>query len=748
LNILHKAIFIIIAFSIFSFLFFVTFIANSFSSFEKPFYEKNEQWLFELIKNWENFSLSKEVSTNSWAILINKFNLSDKVIYSYWEVQTEYLSWALNITIKPWIYYFQLKEINTKYIISWDWFEIENKWPWKFIINNLNSRKNLVFSQDALLSLNLKHYKTNEDITSIALYPHSYLLFNPLKNIFVKNSDLLKISQIFTLWFFNEKINNSEDFLNKILINSSKWKELILNSIDYYNKEKNQKNIYINNYLDSTFWTLPWEVFINKYSKLFINPNKKSLYYKNIIIREIHDLLKSEIIDIKTINNINENLNWLKQIDIDWYESMKEFIKFNYINITIGEFKVNSKINFSKLLNKINNKNELYSIPSLIFLEQIFNNYNPDSIYFYNKINTFIKNNFDDYWISIDTSNNKKSIDEIKEIDYLLYFLENIILNSDLSSDSNTSEIINLFNNYINIANTFYLYSNDSIKRIWLFTNSKVLNKFIKIIETNYFESERKDELIILQEWVDIVKNDILLLEKNINSIFIFFNNNNIVLDLENSTKDKFLKEKLYPNLEKTYKEYFNALIDYDDYLAKYDINKKELLDTKTINENTNKIVLSIESAKEYISQFNWIQFKNTNIKIMDYIYCLNPIEENLNIELINPYCYKIENLNIDKLPTSFILYPFLNNKIDNIKVWNSLKSWSYKLDEVEIELEKKIKMAKDNKEQFEFENFLVNTFWRQVISNNNIATNTIDDEVFEQEDSVIRIFKRNKLLW
>jgi len=51
----------------------------------------------------------------------------------------------------------------------------------------------------------------------------------------------------------------------------------------------------------------------------------------------------------------------------------------------------------------------------------------------------------------------------------------------------------------------------------------------------------------------------------------------------------------------------------------------------------------------------------------MDYIYCLDPKKENENIELKNPYCYKIDNLILDRQNISFILYPFLENKISNI---------------------------------------------------------------------------------
>jgi hypothetical protein len=51
----------------------------------------------------------------------------------------------------------------------------------------------------------------------------------------------------------------------------------------------------------------------------------------------------------------------------------------------------------------------------------------------------------------------------------------------------------------------------------------------------------------------------------------------------------------------------------------------------------------------------------------MDYAYCLDPIKENENIKIETPYCYKIDDLIIDRQKVSFILYPLEQNKISNI---------------------------------------------------------------------------------
>ena len=747
MNLLHKSILILITSSIFLFLIFATFITNSISRFENPFYENTKQWLYQIVENNDSYTLSNRIKSNSWAVYMNKINTSDKVFFSYWEVKTNKSNNNIEINITPGVYYFQLKEINTKYTILWEWFQIINEWPWDIIVNNINPRKIFVFSIDTISELKLKHIKTNEEITSIYLYPHEYLIFNNIKSIFVKNSDLLKIDQTFILWYFDDKIENSERFIKLITNRSDKWIDFINTTLAFLKKDIEQKETYINEYINSSFWVLPWEKIINKYFDIFINPNKKSIYYKNLILREIHDLLKSDNINLKLINDINKNYISLNKIDQEWGKQIYDFIVFNYTNIINTDSSINSKVNFSKLINKINNKTSSY-LTSLIYLQKVFYNFNSKD--FYKNINEFTKKYFEELNISINwEEKNKWSINEIKDIDYLLYFLENIMITSNSTSTNTLWDIVSIFDNYVNISNYFYSYSSDEIKRVWLFTYSKILNKFIKLIDTNYFIIDKDTNLLRIKEWVNINKKDILLLEKNINTIFIFFNNNKIVLNTKRSNKDRFLESKLYPDLEKKYKEYFYALKDYDEYLAIYDTSKKELLNTNSINEKENKILLSIDSAKEYLLQFNWVKINNATINIMDYAYCLDPIKENENIIVETPYCYKIDNIIIDRQNVSLILYPFEQNKISNIIIDWKIKTWSYKLDIIKTELDEKLKTIKLNKEPYMFENYLVNTFWRKLVwTNNSNNSNNNENIKIKQEDPVIRIFKRNKLLW
>lgn len=748
----------LISISIFAFLIFFTFISNNLNNFEIPYYEKIDLWLFELNNDEENkISLNKLSKENSysWKILVEKINISDKIIFTSWSIETKNDKWTIVITITPWIYFFDLKEINLKYIIKWKWFEITNKWPWIFFINNLNSRKNIVFSINSLLDLNLKNIKNDDNITSLDLYPHSYLIFNPQKNIFVKNSDLLKISQVFTLWYFGNKIITinentiiSEKFINLISLKDKNYNKLIENSLLLIKQELDSSTTIIDNFIKYNFSLLPWEEFINKYFFILINPNKKNLYYKNIIIRNLHKLIKDKNINVDEYDNLIKNYNTLKQIDKKWSEELKNIIKYYYKSIIKSNNDLEKKVQFSKLINKINNTNYISNLSSPIFLEQIFLSYEYlTNNNFYKDISIFTQKYINELNNSVENTN--KDTYNIEKVDYLLYFLENILLTSNFSSSNiDTKDLIIIFNDYIEIANWFYSYSNEKVKRTWLFTNSKILNKFNTIIVNKYFEKNRdNNNLLIIKKDLSISENEVILLEKNINNIFNYYNNNVLYLNANINNKDKFII-KLYSTLNKKYTEYFSALKNYKEYILLYDKRKNELLNTNTINENNELLVLSIKSAKKYLNQFNWIQTINTKITVMGYNYCLYPNDKNEQLPIKIPYCYKINNLNVDSNNVSFLLHPFEKNRIDEIIIENEIKSWSYKLDEIKLFLDEKQKTNSQSNNQYDFNNFLISTFWQKKLKN--LDTNELvnNNQTTIYEDPIIKIFKRNKLLW
>lgn len=756
MNVLSKIIFTIVSISLLTLLLFITYLTSAYSGSEKPFYEKIKLWLFE-VKNENNiFSLKETNNIEKWDLFVKKLDYSDKIFFSTWNIDIQNNNWITTITLTNWMFFFDFKKINSNYIIKWKWFEIKNKWPWYFIINSINPNRNIVFSLNSLIDLKLKNYNTNENMTSVFLYPHSYLVLNPMKNVFLKNADLLKVSQNFNLWYFTEKIitNNSisKDFIDLISLKNKKDEKIIENILLIIKQDNKDKIKIYNDFLKSSFSTLTWEDFINKYSNLFINHWKMSIFHKNIIIRNLNKLLSDNKNSTDTINKIINSSKVLEKIDKDWFEEIKNIITYYYEVSLSSNININSKINLTNLINKLNNEKFILENKSLISLEKTFFDYDftwGDS--FYKEVSLFRKNYFDDLNINLKWEKTKKySIENMEKVDYLLFFMENLLLSSDFSDRNiDTKDIIFIFNDYVKIANSFYVFNDETIKRTWLFTNSKILNKFIDILEDNYFYKERNEFwLLKLKENEKINSEDIVLLENNINEIIKFFKEQLFILKPDKITKDKIII-KQYWDLEKKYAEYFSALKNYKEYWLKYDKNKNNLLTTNSVNENNEKLVLSLNDAREYLNKFNWINLDNSLISIMDYNYCILPDEKTNNIVVELPYCYKIENLNIDWRNISFLLHPFEENKIDEISIEDKSKAWSYKLNEIKTILDEKIKTSSsEDREKYDFYNFMINTFWQKVNNYENVNNFVINEEETIEEDSVIKIFKRNKLLW
>ncbi len=755
MNILSKIILGLISFILLTFLLYVTYLTNNNYNSNIPRSTDLKLWLFELKNNEKNeFSTKESSSFNSWSLYITKFDISNEIIFSKWNLNIKNNNnWLSIITLEKWLYYFNLKNIDSNYLIKWNWFEINNKWPGAFIINNLNPNKNLVFSLSNLLELNLKNTKNNELSTSIDIYPHSYLVFAPSKNIFVKNSDLLRISQVNTIWFYNKQITKDKkienDFLNLINLNVIDNLSTIEKSIEYTEKEYDNNLSIYNNLLKSSFITLPWEELIMKYSNFFINPSKKSSYHKNIIIRNLNELLISDKIDTQVISKINNSITELEKIDKKWLEDIQNIITYYYFVSLKSNANIYSKINLYSLVNRFNHKTFYIDYKSLIWLEKIFFDYDFIWIkWFYNEISSFRKNYFDDLDTSIKWEKiNTYSLEDMEKIDYLLFFLENILLNADYSSENvDTKDLITIFDDYVKISSSFYVFNDEKVKRTGLFTNAKILNRFIDIFETKYFNKSRNENWLLTLKDEKININDVNLLEKNITEIILFFNNQKTVLVPNKNTKDNIIIEQ-YKILDEKYKEYFSALKNYKDYILNYDKIKSDLLRKDTIIENPDNIELSNENVIKYLNTFNWLRLDYTTIKIMDYNYCIYPSEENekLNVEI--PNCYKIENLNIDWKNVWFLLHPFDYNKIDEIYIENQKKSGSYKLDEIKETMDERLKTASDDKEKYEFSNFFINTFWQKVISTPSSSWWPVVNPILD-EDPFIKVFKRNKLLW
>jgi hypothetical protein len=76
------------------------------------------------------------------------------------------------------------------------------------------------------------------------------------------------------------------------------------------------------------------------------------------------------------------------------------------------------------------------------------------------------------------------------------------------------------------------------------------------------------------------------------------------------SEKNQIYNDIYAKNIE-TYRQFYDALNNYPEYLIKYDKLSSNLLSTKTIIENNTKVELSKENLISYLSNFEGIKLEN-----------------------------------------------------------------------------------------------------------------------------------------
>jgi hypothetical protein len=281
-------------------------------------------------------------------------------------------------------------------------------------------------------------------------------------------------------------------------------------------------------------------------------------------------------------------------------------------------------------------------------------------------------------------------------------------------------------------------------------------------------------------------------LEISIKSLINFYKDYKTMFSMNSDWKDN-ATIRLYDEIEKwkniknsrlnlTYgwfNELFFALLKNKEYIDKYNpiIVKNECSLAEDLKWLCDTNILSIKKAQQYLDQFSWIYFKDTEITLMDNSYCQNPYlnkDELYKLHTNINTCYKIDNLYVWNNVLSFILYPLQDNKIDYIKIWNDTISSSYILNDIKNIWEQKRKEIpiEDRWEQFQFRKFLLISFWEKISDKNSCNNNEVfqnwkcikmivcqDNEILKNwkcikqcseltEKDAIWKFKTNEILW
>jgi len=740
-NFLSKIMFGIIICILLSWLISLSFLSSDYSKIEEINTKNIETWLFDLRGDSDNLSLIKINSIwESQNILTEKLSIWDTLYSSGW-TYTKTLSWSTTfLQLNSGIFLFHFNELYNKYNISWEWFELQNAWPWIFLINFLKPGNVLIFPLNTQLHLSLIDIETGGKATSLDLYPHTYISIKPKRNKLLHNVDLLKISQSFILEYFNEPLNSKENtinptFLSTLSSNESEY-SFLRNTFHYILWEYQKSNQEIQYFSDAVFSPFPGEIYIKKYYELLLNDEKKQTYNKNLILKSLYKILNENNGISESIDFISTTMLHFKKNNPDEYKKMIWIIYFYYKNILFISSEDNSHIlNFSHLYSGLNDKKTSYIAPSILSLRNTFLSYDIDqSNNFYNNLNKFLKKYEKD--------------GNIKSNDSFLFFLEQILVKNFRNENTNTNELILFFNNYVKISETYYNTTNLTILHTWLKINSEILKSFTYIIKNNFFEEARTREWLL--KTLNTKNNkyeNFSLLQKNIIKLIKFYNVNKNILDPENNFEKSLIDD--YVELQLIFDEYFLALNDYKAYTIKYD-SRFQIDNT---NEDNKANQLTKAKALNFLWTFQWLLFTETVIELKKYNYCQNPQIEELSINDSWEYeCYKINNLNIWKEKFSFLLHPYNGNKINNITFEKNgildEKKWSYDLDDMKESLEQKYKAADSSeKDQYDFKRFFLNNF----IKSENSPVLTVDDDDDDIDvwidDKYTRYFKRNKLL-
>ncbi|MDD3793489.1 MAG: hypothetical protein PHI37_01635 [Candidatus Gracilibacteria bacterium] len=747
---LNKIFLAIFTFIIFLWLIFTTFLNKNYNSFEEVYYKDNEKGIYSLeFKEDQVFFNSGSIDGK---LKINYINSFDKII----EYKGNSIINNGEINIEKGIYLFNISELDNSYNINGEGFNIKTNGPQTIFIDNSGVRTN-IFSLNSKVELNLINIENNKIINTLYLYPHKYIRFIPNQNKNVENADLLKLTQRFPLDYFGESIlidgKINENLIKKVIGNKTEEEnQEIKNMFLFLYLNNKYENNLLKNFESKKFGTLLGEKLIIKYNKLFLNESKQIIYYKNLIIRTIGDLINSKGENNSKSDFLIKLFDELKNLSEVDYNEMKNIFYF-YSNLVIDGEKeeIEPKINFSKIKNVLENNNNNFNDEYLLKLNNIYFKYdfNNDSSFYNNLANI-----------------NKEIIDkELTETQksYLIFFMNKIILygfdqlneNNDLKLD----DILNIFNYYTNISITYY-DKEDSIRiRTGIEEYNQMLKKLKGKINEVYFEKERDNKgLLVLNKSNNLSKEKLIIFENNIKTIFnYFYKNNKYLLD---RSKDELIKKE-FSESKKIFDEYILAIKNYDSYIANYSEENKKLLFGETVNKN-NDIesdkykVISVENALDFLNQFNYIETTYSKISLRGYNYCNNPIEKNDIDEYNEPYCYKIEKIIIgSNVELDMILVPNEGNNIFNFSINGdkNINKGSYKLNNEKIVWDENLENngSEENSEKYKFENFFLYVFnppiENNTTNNNTTNNNTTNNNTTNDESLIIKIFKRNKLL-
>ncbi len=295
----------------------------------------------------KNNKLEKIKKFSSWSIFVKNINQIDRIFSDKKDNFLVNKKWeTIDINLKKWLFLLDLDDLSKKYKINSLWFELIPKSAWMLFIDTTDESKIFVFSINSISNFIFKS-KNNIKLNSYYIFPHNYILFNLKNNTHSRLwKDIFRLKTVTTTWFIKEKLKDNLN-LNSFLT----WEKLdfFINTFNFIKKDNNkyfelQKKL-------KNLWSLYlfWEEYIEKHIRYFINPTKKSIYYKQLLFKKIQELYLEKELNSKISMDLINSLKKLKNFDKKSYEDVIQVIN-GYYKVILKNRNINSRISLENFL--------------------------------------------------------------------------------------------------------------------------------------------------------------------------------------------------------------------------------------------------------------------------------------------------------------------------------------------------------------------------------------------------------------
>lgn len=643
-------------------------------------------------------------------------NISEfESLYTTHEIEQDFSSKDLSIsTYTAGIYISSFRNIGATYNFSGSWYLIEQKGIGEIYIDTQTKEwKTFVYAKNTPVEIQLLSDQWDEIYTTMYLAPWMYVEFQANRWKYLKNADRLRISTVYKLWY----LGSMKDIAIDSIVGQyfAPDNTIFHTALSHISERDLEKQSYLQDLAWRDIYTIFWNTYIQRYSHLFVNIEKKKVFYKNMILDGYISLLNAKKFDNLLISQIIKDEDNLRQLDAQSYRdiiSLRSDI-VSALNSSRNSEYIIAKLAYAKLLNP--------SIQEDIWLYPLY------SYSLFSSEDRFEENS---------QSNTKRFFDSFAQFagsnqswlllyDYFLYFLEKRLLFILWApvSDENVGTILEIISYYTKISwEVQYTEKNQKITQLYSIT--KILQSIDTFLRDSYFLFQRdENDLLLLQGERDLGGLNLWELQSYINSLYDIYNKNENLLSLD-SSRDREIAEDII-QVRKNLDEYILAIWNYEKYKDEYDVSKNTILNIDVIWQKNSE--LTVEKWREYLSQFSWISWDNYTLEVVDSLF------------------YKVENLVIWGRKFNFEIYPYSASKLKNISINDVKITREYLLDNIKWEWWEKNRTASpQDKNLYEFSRFFILTF----LTDDQQQIDIYEKQIREQEPKAEIVFKRDILLW